>query len=217
MVKRATAIKIICRLVLFLALLSTFIGFYFIDQMDAFLKKRSTISTRFEEQEFAEFLPTTTICPSYGQKPSIARNLGLSLNYDILGYGMSEETFKKTNETLLEVFENASYILNRDFNITFSPISQPSNNFLPLSITEGRNEYRINAHKSLVAEVQKIRTMQYATCYKIEPNVTNGAKIPFHMHLNVTQFVNEEDQNEGFYLLLTGNNTWTGITRRVLV
>ena len=138
--------------------------------------------------------------------------LGLTLNYDILGYGMNEETLKRTNATLQEVFENASYILNRDFNITFGP---KNNNFKPFSIKEGKNEYIINANKSWVAEVEKIRTMQYATCYKIEPKVTKGATIPFHLHLNVTQFVNEGDQNKGFYLLLTGNNTWTGITRAI--
>ena len=120
MVEATTAYKTLCKLILFLILTVLFVMFYMKDQMTDYLMKRTTISTRFEEVKRLEF-PTLTICISYGQKPSIARQLGLSLNYDILGYGISDEVLKKANaNNLSEVFEKVSYILDRDFEISYS-------------------------------------------------------------------------------------------------
>ena len=219
MVDTTTLFKTLCKLILFLILAVLFVMFYMKDQMTDYLMNRTTISTRFEEVKRLEY-PTLTICISYGQKPSIARHLGLSLNYDILGYGISEEFLKEANaKNLSEVFEKVSYILDRDFEITYSFGFENKNQNNPKKMEVGKNHFTLNRNGSEVVlnfTVEAIQTMQYATCYKIEGSGVNAATVPFHSHFNLTQLVDKkEDRSKGIYVLLTDGNTWTGITRSV--
>ena len=167
MVDTTTLFKTFCKLILFLILAFLFVMFYMKDQMTDYLMNRTTISTRFEEVKRLEY-PTLTICISYGQKPSNARQLGLSLNYDILGYGISEEFLKEANaKNLSEVFEKVSYILDRDFEITYSLGFENKNQNNPKKMEVGKNHFTLNRNGSEVVlnfTVEAIQTMQYATC-----------------------------------------------------
>ena len=209
--------KAIYKLILFLILAVLFVLFYMRDQMRDYLMNRTTISTRFEEAKSRRLeFPTLTICMSYGQKPSVARQLGLSLNYDILGYGISEEVLEKAGaQNLSQVFDQVSYILDRDIELTYSFGVENEN---PKKMREGPNQFTVVRNGTEISShftVEAIHTMQYATCYKLQGSGINGAMVPFHSHFNITQNVLAEDRSKGIYLLLTDNNTWTGVTRSV--
>ena len=85
-----------------------FVMFYMQAQMSDYIKKRTTMTTRFEMLDELEF-PTMTICVEGGMKPSVKDEYGLSENhefwFDSNSYGPSE---------------NLSYILSREFTIGIS-------------------------------------------------------------------------------------------------
>ena len=91
-----------------------FVLFYMQDQMNDYIKRRTTLSTRFAMLDEMEF-PTMTICMQEGMKESVKDKYGLSEN---IGFWLN--SYGPANNTLSETFEDLSFILNRDFTIGIS-------------------------------------------------------------------------------------------------
>ena len=85
-----------------------FVLFYMQDQMNDYIKRRTTLSTRFAMLDEMEF-PTMTICMQEGMKESVKDKYGLSEN---IGFWFN--SYGPANNTLSETFEDLSFILNRD-------------------------------------------------------------------------------------------------------
>ena len=94
-----------------LGLLITFSLFFLQDQITAFLKNRSTISSRYEISERLEF-PTITLCFDSATKLSVSKKYGFTQ--------VQQKSHADTaDKSLVEVFDELSYILGRDFHVSF--------------------------------------------------------------------------------------------------
>ena len=150
------------------------------------------MSSRLENSLNLEF-PTLTICMNPGYKYSIMEKYGFRTVGNVLLKSVP-------NKTLNEVFEESSFILNRDFEIHFAkPKIQGQK--LKLGNVQGLNKYTYN--------VDQVRTYHHGMCYKIQPNFP--VKItPIYNYLQVA-FKSSEQRPKGFFVYLTSNTSWQGI------
>ena len=128
--------------------------------MSDYIKKRTTMTTRFEMLDELEF-PTMTICVEGGMKPSVKDKYGLSENDEFWG-----NNYGSLNSTLSETFEDLSFILNRDFTLEIS-------HFWPwkeVNLTLGINHVHSSKNGTFYSYlVESLRTYSMGTCYKIQP------------------------------------------------
>ena len=140
----------IVRIIIYTLLLACYLIFYLKGQLSNYIKGRTTISSRFEEATEFEW-PTVTLCMSSPQKASIANANGFTCSCN----AFSKEP---NNQTLLERFEELSYMLDKDFTIQITK-------------REGKEWYSQwkNVEETSDFEVKVIRTTLHGTCYKFEP------------------------------------------------
>ena len=165
--------------------------------MSAFIKGRTTIAQRIEKVPALEF-PTILICFDPATKLSVTKKYGFVNKNDI---------FKKNvkNSTLSEVFDNVTFLLNRDVQIK---------NYNGEILKEGLNiiqEYHGN-EKSLHFNLEHIRTFTFGTCQKLEPKFeVTSAPIRIRISIILNQSIDVTDMPESFDLLFLSNQTWLGI------
>ena len=203
--QKKTYLKISISLTIYVLLAGLFIHFFFTDQIDAYLKKRLTVSTRYEEADVLEF-PTISICMDPATKTSVSKKYGFQR--------FSDKFHKEVpNSTLTERLEELSYTLHRDF--------QFINNGQELKLG-------LNVIKSLIVDpgekandfmfdLQPIKTYHYGTCYRLQPQF-QVKKFPLRITLVValnSALLNPEDVPESVVLHFTSNQTWIGITDNV--
>ena len=112
MLNNPSITKLILSIFFYVGLLIPFIWFYMYDELNDFIRGRTTIASRFEESSRIEF-PTLTFCTSNVFKRSVMQEFGFKTNHQLF--------WKKVpNKTLEEAFDELSYQLNRDFNIKAS-------------------------------------------------------------------------------------------------
>ena len=186
-----------------------FVLFYMQDQMNDYIKRRTTLSTRFDMLDEMEF-PTTTICMQEGMKESVKDDYGLSENYEfwLNSYG-------PPNNTLSETFEDLSFILNRDFTIGIVqfPIPTLKVENLSLGINLVPTPFSNGIFDSYFVEPMK--TIYYGTCYKIQP-INSGTWFNDHwvritVSLLIDNLKKKKDRPKGFDIYLTSNKTWHGV------
>ena len=136
---------------LYFGLFFVFCYFYMIDQLNDFIKGRSTITSRFEKAPFLE-PPTVTICLTIPLKPSVSLEYNFTSQYDIF---FKEEP----NITLPKRFENLGYLLNRDFQIKII-----TKTWKRVYLQEGLNDF-----EGYKYEVMNLKTAFNGMCYKIQP------------------------------------------------
>ena len=103
---------VIYKVFMYSILLFGFVFFYMKETMIDFIKGRTTMTSRLENTLNLEF-PTLTICMNPGYKYSIMEKYGFRTVGNVLLKSVP-------NKTLNEVFEESSFILNRDFEIHFA-------------------------------------------------------------------------------------------------
>ena len=112
---KISTIKICLKVSIYLTLIIFFTAFYFIGQLQNFTKGGTTFGTRIEKlNEF--FIPDTAICFDPGFKKDVIDKYKYPSLSTILydDYG-NPSVF---NESMWNVFNELTYNLNRDFNLT---------------------------------------------------------------------------------------------------
>ena len=163
-----------------------------IEQMSDYIKGRTTVTSRFEEVESLE-PPTITVCMFPPFKTSMMNLHHLTHQSDVLFTNFS-------NQTLEDRFESFSYLLERDYMIELS-----------------KDEWSMNMSVDLATDtfdVKPIQTLNYGTCYKIQPKVIFYPKdaSPLRLHFSFNSNLKTEDKPSKIIIYLTSNNTWQGIT-----
>ena len=136
-----------------------FIAFFFNDQIDAYLKGQYSLANGFVKVKALEF-PTITMCMKPGRK------LSSSLKYNLQYYdGLYMNDFG--NSTLIEVYNESSYELGRDFDIFLN--SNPQNKVTLGEFHFGGYEgYEEMANGTL--DVLEVRTLALGKCYALVPH-----------------------------------------------
>ena len=178
-------IEIVTGIIIYLVLLFFFCYFYMLDQMNDFLKGRSTVTFRLEETARIE-PPTVTICPKPPLKKAVA------IQYD---FEDSDHLFLKDvpNVTFEDRFQNLSYLLNQDYQIVLVEKQ------LKVGLFEGQVKI-----KSRAFEVIAIQTYHHGTCYKIQPNF-ELTKVPFALRFEIRTLKSTLGQKSTFYPEITEN------------
>ena len=186
-----------------------FVLFYMQDQMNDYIKRRTTLSTRFDMPDEMEF-PTMTICIQEGMKESFKDKYGLSENVDfwLNNYG----PLGPPNNTLSETFEDLSFILNRDFTIGISQFLTLKEENLTLGINFVHSPFSNGSFDSY--SVESLKTVYYGTCYKIQP-IDSGTWFNSHrVKIRVSLLIDnlrKKDRPKAFDIYFTSNKTWHGI------
>ena len=149
------------KITFFLALFFLFGYFYMYDQMSAFIKGRTTITTRLKDVDELE-IPTISVCMNPGLKGSVVKSFGFVKYYDWIYADVD-------GSTTSEVIGNLSYILNKDYRIRLED-DYFGNDAKELNL--GTNV--VNNRKYMV---ESFVTWQYGTCYKIEPMFSMKRKV----------------------------------------
>ena len=82
MLNNARITKVILTIFFYISLLIPFVWFYMYDELNDFIRGRTTIASRFEESSKIEF-PTLTFCTSNVFKPSVMQKLGFITNHQL--------------------------------------------------------------------------------------------------------------------------------------
>ena len=208
MVAKKLIFTVFLKGLLYLVLFILFVYFFLKDQLGAFTKHRTTITTRGEIAQNLEF-PTVTFCFDPRSKQTFAKNVGLSNSiYDI--YKISNP-----NLTIIETFDKISYNLHKDFDlINFQRSKFLENSFDSLN---GRNLtygpqllsecYRDNVEMKF--NLQPIRT-NLGTCYKFSPEFSVTLS-PVRFCWRIILNSDLKDKPEWIRMFITSNNSWYGI------
>ena len=151
------------------------------DQLNEFFKKSTTISSRFEEAKTLK-VPTITFCISNALKNSVMKKYKFKSSHDIL-YSHKNVL----NKTMDELYEEASYILNRDFRILASYDFWFTNTTLVL----GSNTFIFGIKFNLEA----IKTITHGTCYKLNSDFEiTFAPLRIEFHIIPTEIINKYER-----------------------
>ena len=201
MVGKKTLLKYTLKALVTLSLLALFSLFFLQDQIIAYLKNRSTISSRYETSERLEF-PTITLCFDSATKLSVSKKYGFTLARD--------KFYKEIlNKSLAEVFDESSYILGRDFEVVFQHgESMKVGDFKALTWQPDSPLHE----KTYLFDVASIRTYDHGTCTKIQPKFeVEKAPLRFEFTVSFSSKLSKEDIPTSLTLYLTSNKTWLGI------
>ena len=151
---KSTLFKVI-KTAVFLGLLAVVIAVYAIKILLKYENDATTFATKTEEIGYF-MLPPLTVCMQNGLKPSVLKKHGLYTSYDFI-YGMRDRNISSVWDTYVE----ASYLLNRDFEITFSDVC----------LKVGKNYGEMDGKKFEII-VHEYHTPFLETCYQINFNLT---------------------------------------------
>ena len=205
MVGKKNLLKYTLKALVTLSLLVLFSLFFLQDQIIAYLKNRSTISSRYESSERQEF-PTITLCFDSATKLSVSKKFGFTLSRD--------KFYKEIlNKSLAEVFDESSYILERDFEVLFQHgESMKIGDFKAFEYEANSSLHEKTEEQLYLFDVASIRTYDHGTCTKIQPKFeVEKAPLGFEFTVSFSSKISKEDIPTSLTLYLTSNKTWLGI------
>ena len=166
--------------------------------MNAYIKGRYTLTNGFLKADTLEF-PTITLCISPGQKKSIG------LKYDFEYYdSLYEKEFD--NSTLIERYEELSYLIERDFNLLMNEEVVRVGKNVSVSPMASFEDSRGGFF-----EIKPLRTLALGTCYTVKPLFEISAEYAIQFEVELTSSISEEDLPSGLRLFFTSNETWANI------
>ena len=194
--KKRSEFKWLFKLLVLVGLFVLFGLFFLKEQVSAFFENRSTISSRYEKAEEVEF-PTITVCLDPATKLSFSQT-----------YGFTQFTDKFTNQvpnsTLVEVFDNLTYKLNKDFQLDFYKGEKISDELISVEERYGKRKLNI--------AIKPIRTLFYGTCYSLVPQESiTYAPIRFEFAISINPKLEEMNRPESVVLHFTSNKSWIGV------
>ena len=215
--KKSIILKYLFLVLLYCCCIFVFVFFYMKDQMNDFILKRTTMSGRFGEADQIEF-PTMTICAQEGMKISKLQKYGLQENKHLLQNRFFNKDnpnyIGQPNQSLIETFDELSYILNKDFVLELSHQSYYSGQ---VNLTSGLNS--IPSKQGEIPDdytVEPIKTFFFGTCYKVQP-INSGNWFNTHaVYITIrllSDKMNPIDKPKDFRIYLTSNQTWQGVIR----
>ena len=197
MANKQVICKVILQVLVFSCLFGSFVYFFMKDQMETFMKGRTTITRRVETVNSLEF-PTITICFDPATKLSVAKKYGFK-NY-------VQKFFSDVpNKTLPQVFDEITYGFEQDYSIW---------NHDGKKIHLGLND--IDAAYSSVKmqfQVDAIKTWDFGTCIKMEPRFEMVSPLyRLELSLQLSSTINTEDKIESVLFIFTSNRSWVSIS-----
>ena len=157
------------KLVIYVALFSCFIIFYFYDEVDKFLKGSTTFTQTFAKVESLP-LPSIILCMP-GTKSYTKHAYGYHSTIDII-YD-KDEKYKKFNMTPYEMIDELAFVLSKDFELSFDIYL---GNSFPLTTGLNKMKDREILLKSLWTNI--------GLCYLIEPLFKLGSHESSWLSLN---------------------------------
>ena len=196
---RTVCLKVF-EIIVYLTCAVFFIAFFFNDQIDAYLKGQYSLANGFVKVKALEF-PTITMCIKPGRK------LSSSLKYNLQYYdGLYMNDFG--NSTLIEVYNESSYELGRDFDIFLN--SNPQNK---VTLGEfhfvGYEGYEEMSNGSL--DVLEVRTLALGKCYALVPHSEINQSFGINFEIRLNQALPNQDFPESVQIFLTSNKTWANV------
>ena len=194
---RSELLKNVLKVILILALFTSFLVFYFIKETSEYLKGSTTFASRTEEVDKFN-LPLLVICfePSY--KPSIFGNGST----DFL-YRFYKEDFITEKDNLDDILQSASYKLNEDVQIEYAMTK--GNRTVTYVLYNGQNKM-----DDFQVDVYKTHTVIFGSCYLIE---STHKVTPWVLFQVLLKDLNSEngDNLSNVNLFIGSRETWYGI------
>ena len=189
-------IRRILKTFILLTLLSFFVLFFLKDQITAFAKKRSTITSRFEQAKALQF-PTLVLCLDPATKLTVSKKYGFEKAMD--------KFFKDVpNSTLYETFQEITYQLNKDYEISFHHGEK-------LDCGEMHLQEHLGDRKFLF-DIQEHRTSAYGACVKIQPKFeVFYVPLRFVFTFSVNPKIHRLDHPKFLVMHITSNKTWINV------
>ena len=196
MVQRKDWLRRLSKTFIFLSLVSSFVLFFLKDQIIAFAKKRSTISSRFEHAKALQF-PTLVLCLDPATKLTVAQKYGFERRNDKFKIDVP-------GSYLYEVFHEITYLLNRDFEVNFHHGEKLKHGQMLIQEYRGDREF--------LFDVQDLRTYTFGICVKLEPKFeVFEAPLRFVFTLSLKPGLNPKDQPKSLAMHFTSNRTWINV------
>ena len=188
-------VKVSIQVLIYSVMLIFFICFFMQPQMKTFLNSGSTVASRMETAKKIEF-PTIIFCLDPATKLSIAKKYGFQ-NID--------DKFFNVNGSLVNLFDEITYELNEDFEIT----NYYGEKF-QLGSSQMLQEYKGDG-KNFSFTIQGLRTHYFGTCYKLEPNFDIlSMPIRFRFRITLNQ-IKSQDRPKTVFLQFVSKRTWINV------
>ena len=185
---------------LYLTLFLIYVQFYLIGQTREYLEGKTTFATKFEDDTNPTY-PIIVICPNPPFKPSISKQSGYKVLTDLTHDW--QERYLKDNMTQWEMYENLTYVLDRDFRLDHS-IGFGSLDNLKLG------ETKLKWWKDKVMSVSQIATSYHGYCILVDHNydktMDNG-----YLKLQINLNNSLEEIPKSLSVFLSDKNTWQSI------
>ena len=196
MVKPQEIVKYTLKILTLLALLVLFIYFFLKDQLESFIKSRTTLTSRIVENSAEIEFPTLTLCFLPATKISVTKK-----------YGFQNDNQKFyveiPNSSLTQRLDELTYQINRDFQV-----QNIHGKKLDLGLEEIPEKDGLK--KQFRFEFRQIRTYSHGTCYQLIPKF-NVDRAPLRIRLRLVLNSNLTDLPNSAKLQFTSNQSWVGI------
>ena len=195
---KAKILKSIIESIVFIALLASFLVFYFINETKEFMKGSTTFATRTEEVTKYS-MPVLVLCfEKY--KPSIFGNQSADLTYNL----EEEQFIFNEDEVMTDFLKSASYKLNQDVQIELE-VYFSEENYKTYQLHEGQNgsdDFRM--------KVYQIITLIDGPCYVLDSTENLDISVSFQVTVRDTTS-KSADHLANLSLYLASHETWYGI------
>ena len=169
---------------IFLGLLTVVIVVYAVEILSKYENDATTFATKTKEIENFT-LPPLTICMQNGLKPSVLKKYGVQLS----NYGFIYGIFGNNITSVWDTYVEASYLLNRDFEILliYSRDIDTSTSPITLALDKNYGEHEGNRFEVIVHEYH---TPFLGTCYQINSNLSIPPPDMLFMQFRINESLN---------------------------
>ena len=194
---RSEILKRIVKVILFIALFTSFLMLYLINETNEYLKGSTTFASRTGKVDKFN-LPVLVICFQPNYKPSIYGNGSTDF-----AYLFEKEGLIKKEDKLADSLQSASYKLNKDIQIEYGKLANGNRSVHILQ--EGQNKM-----DDFQIDVYKTYTLIYGSCYLIESNEKVSPWVIFKLSVKDLNSDNG-DKLSSLNLFIASRETWHGI------
>ena len=182
--------KTFIKVIVFLLLLILFLKFYFIGQVNEYLKFKKTFSQANEERTLN--LPNMLLCSNAAYKKSMKIESNVTSDRDI------KYTDAEKGEYMIKRFQEISYVLDTDFTLSFK---------------EGSFEQKLQVGKNFILnqalELIAVDTFHSGMCYLIKMGSFHAKGfLVFELNQALQDIDKADFVGKGLTLILTDENGW---------
>ena len=179
------------------------IKFFMIGVIIQYAKKDTNFKKSLEKPSHVN-LPTATFCFNPAFKKSILTKYKLS-TYSVFNNLVNTKT---ANYSIPNLFNESSYQLNKDFNLSVWKDEKIGN-----YLSEGNNNVEYNETKSVKYHVEMISGIVSGLCYKVTPEYQGKADDFITYVIKLSKSLKMEDKPKSVDISLTSVNSSYGIIR----